>query len=109
MVYIQPDTQGRATLRLPRTLFAASLNGVELSLLHTIERRTYPVPITTITENGDYYLIAGDFSGVKTSGEYDYRLALGDAVLASGVAVLGQLPEAAPEQYEHEVNFEQYD
>lgn len=109
MVYIQPDTQGRATLRLPRTLFAASLTGVELSLLHTIERRTYPVPIVSLSEDGDYYLITGDFSGVKTSGEYDYRLALGDAVLASGVAVLGQLPEAAPEQYEHEVNFEQYD
>ena len=109
MVYIQPDTQGRATLRLPRTLFAASLDGAQFSLLHTIERRTYPVPISTITENGDYYLITGDFSGVKTSGEYDYRLALGDAVLASGVAVLGQLPEAVPEQYEHEVNFEQYD
>ena len=109
MVYIQPDTQGRATLRLPRTLFAASLTGVKLSLLHTIERRTYPVPIDTISEDGDYYLIAGDFSGIKTSGEYDYRLALGDAVLASGVAVLGQLPEAVPEQYEHEVNFEQYD
>ena len=109
MVYIQPNTQGRATLRLPRTLFAASLNGVELSLLHTIERRAYPVPISNLSEDGDYYLIAGDFSGVKTSGEYDYRLAIGDAVLASGVAVLGQLPEAAPEQYEHEVNFEQYD
>ena len=109
MVYIQPDTQGRATLRLPRTLFAASLTGVKLSLLHTIERRTYPVPVVSLSEDGDYYLITGDFSGVKTSGEYDYRLALGDAVLASGVAVLGQLPEAAPEQYEHEVNFEQYD
>lgn len=109
MVYIQPDTQGRATLRLPRTLFAASLTGVKLSLLHTIERRTYHVPIDTLSEDGDYYLIAGDFSGIKTSGEYDYRLALGDAVLASGVAVLGQLPEAVPEQYEHEVNFEQYD
>lgn len=109
MVYIQPDTQGRATLRLPRTLFAASLTGVKLSLLHTIERRTYPVPVDTLSEDGDYYLIAGDFSGIKTSGEYDYRLALGDAVLASGVAVLGQLPEAVPEQYEHEVNFEQYD
>ena len=109
MVYIQPDTQGRATLRLPRTLFAASLTGVKLSLLHTIERRTYPVPIDTLSEDGDYYLIAGDFSGIKTSGEYDYRLALGDAVLASGVAVLEQLPEAVPEQYEHEVNFEQYD
>ena len=109
MVYIQPDTQGRATLRLPRTLFAASLTGVKLSLLHTIERRTYPVPIDTLSEAGDYYLVAGDFSGIKTSGEYDYRLALGDAVLASGVAVLGQLPEAVPEQYEHEVNFEQYD
>ena len=109
MVYIQPDTQGRATLRLPRTLFAASLAGAAFSLLHTIERRTYPVPIDTLSEDGDYYLITGDFSGVKTSGEYDYRLALGDAVLASGVAVLGQLPEAAPEQYEHEVNFEQYD
>ena len=109
MVYIQPDTQGRATLRLPRTLFAASLTGVKLSLLHTIERRTYPVPIVSLSEDGDYYLITGDFSGVKTSGEYDYRLALGDAVLASGVAVLGQLPEAVPEQYEHEVNFEQYD
>ena len=109
MVYIQPDTQGRATLRLPRTLFAASLTGVKLSLLHTIERRNYPVPIDTLSEDGDYYLIAGDFSGIKTSGEYDYRLALGDAVLASGVAVLGQLPEAVPEQYEHEVNFEQYD
>ena len=107
MVYIQPNTQGRATLRLPRTLFAAT--GVVLSLLHTIERRTYPVPIVSLSEDGDYYLIAGDFSGIKTSGEYDYRLALGDAVLASGVAVLGQLPEAAPEQYEHEVNFEQYD
>ena len=102
MVYIQPDTQGRATLRLPRTLFAASLTGAAFSLLHTIERRTYPVPIDTLSEDGDYYLIAGDFSGIKTSGEYD-------AVLASGVAVLGQLPEAAPEQYEHEVNFEQYD
>ena len=109
MVYIQPNTQGRATLRLPRTLFAASLTGVKLSLLHTIERRTYPVPIDTLSEDGDYYLIAGDFSGVKTSGEHDYRLALGDAVLASGVAVMGQLPEAVPEQYEHEVNFEQYD
>lgn len=109
MVYIQPNTQGRATLRLPRTLFAASLTGVKLSLLHTIERRTYPVPIVSLSEDGDYYLIAGDFSGIKTSGEYDYRLALGDAVLASGVAVLGQLPEAVPEQYEHEVNFEQYD
>ena len=109
MVYIQPNTQGRATLRLPRTLFAASLTGVKLSLLHTIERRTYPVQIDTLSEDGDYYLIAGDFSGIKTSGEYDYRLALGDAVLASGVAVLGQLPEAVPEQYEHEVNFEQYD
>ena len=109
MVYIQPDTQGRATLRLPRTLFAASLAGAAFSLLHTIERRTYPVPVVSISEDGDYYLITGDFSGVKTSGEYDYRLALGDAVLASGVAVLGQLPEAVPEQYEHEVNFEQYD
>ena len=109
MVYIQPNTQGRATLRLPRTLFAASLTGVKLSLLHTIERRTYPVPIVSLSEDGDYYLIAGDFSGIKTSGEYDYRLALGDAVLASGVAVMGQLPEAVPEQYEHEVNFEQYD
>ena len=109
MVYIQPDTQGRATLRLPRTLFAASLTGAAFSLLHTIERRTYPVPIDTLSEDGDYYLIAGDFSGIKTSGEYDYRLSLGDAVLASGVAVLGQLPEAVPEQYEHEVNFEQYD
>lgn len=109
MVYIQPNQQGRATLRLPRTLFAASLAGAAFSLLHTIERRTYPVPIVSLSEDGDYYLITGDFSGVKTSGEYDYRLALGDAVLASGVAVLGQLPEAAPEQYEHEVNFEQYD
>ena len=109
MVYIQPDTQGRATLRLPRTLFAASLTGVKLSLLHTIERRTYPVPIVSLSEDGDYYLITGDFSGVKTSGEYDYRLALGDAVLASGVAVLGQLPEAVPEQYEHEVNYDQYE
>ena len=109
MVYIQPDTQGRATLRLARPLFAASLTGVKLSLLHTIERRTYPVPIVSLSEDGDYYLITGDFSGIKTSGEYDYRLALGDAVLASGVAVLGQLPEAVPEQYEHEVNFEQYD
>ena len=109
MVYIQPDTQGRATLRLPRTLFASSLTGAAFSLLHTVERRTYPVPIDTLSEDGDYYLITGDFSGVKTSGEYDYRLALGDAVLASGVAVLGQLPEAVPEQYEHEVNFEQYD
>lgn len=109
MVYIQPNTQGRATLRLPRTLFAASLTGAAFSLLHTIERRTYPVPVVSLSEDGDYYLITGDFSGVKTSGEYDYRLALGDAVLASGVAVLGQLPEAVPEQYEHEVNFEQYD
>ena len=109
MVYIQPNTQGRATLRLPRTLFAASLTGVKLSLLHTIERRTYPVAIVSLSEDGDYYLITGDFSGVKTAGEYDYRLAIEDAVLASGVAVLGQLPEAAPEQYEHEVNFEQYD
>ena len=63
----------------------------------------------TTGNSGCYYLITGDFSGVKTSGEYDYRLALGDAVLASGVAVLGQLPEAVPEQYEHEENFEQYD
>ena len=109
MVYIQPNTQGRATLRLPRTLFAASLTGVKLSLLHTIERRAYPVPIVSLSEDGDYYLIAGDFSGIKTSGEYDYRLALGDAVLASGVAVLGQLPEAVPEQYEHEVNYDQYE
>ena len=109
MVYIQPNTQGRATLRLPRTLFAASLTGVKLSLIHTIERRTYPVPIVSLSEDGDYYLITGDFSGIKTSGEYDYRLALGDAVLASGVAVLGQLPEAVPEQYEHEVNYDQYE
>ena len=109
MVYIQPNTQGRATLRLPRTLFAASLTGAAFSLLHTIERRTYPVPIVSLSEDGDYYLIAGDFSGIKTSGEYDYRLALGDAVLASGVAVLGQLPEAVPEQYEHEVNYDQYE
>ena len=85
------------------------MRALALSLLHTIERRTYPVPIVSISEDGDYYLIAGDFSGIKTSGEYDYRLALGDAVLASGGAVLGQLPEAVPEQYEHEVNFEQYD
>lgn len=109
MVYINPDTQGRATLRLPRTLFAASLAGVALSLRSNMERKEYAVQIESISEDGDYYLIAGDFSGIKASGEYDYRLTIGDAVLASGVAVIGELPEVAADEYHHEVNYQQYD
>ena len=109
MVYINPDTQGKAVVLLPRTLAAERLTGVALSLRSNMERKEYAATIESISEDGDYYRIAGDFSGIKASGEYDYRLTLPGAVLACGVAVFGELPEVAADEYHHEVNYEQYD
>ena len=107
MIYIDITTEV-LPVRLPRTS-AAPFEGAKLYLKSTVDRVTYEVPVTGIQDDGDYYAIVADFSAIKTSGEYEYRLAAGGANLALGLAVIGAIPAEVPEQYEQKAEFEQYE
>lgn len=107
MIYIDNDNP-RLLVRFPRTC-SASLQGAVLEFVSTVDRKSYTIPVTSIDEDGDYFAIVGDFSGLEASGEYEYRLTASDEILASGVAAIGELPAVVREQYESEKEYQQYE
>lgn len=107
MIYIA-DTSKSVTLRLPRTSKAPA-EGAALAFISTVDRVTYAIPLAGIAEDGDYYAITGDFSAIKTSGEYEYHFTAKGANLAAGVAFVGELPAIVPEQYVKATEYQQYE
>lgn len=107
MIYIA-DTSTPITMLVPRTSKAPA-EGAALELVSTVDRVVYVIPLTEVSDEGDYYAISGDFSAIKTSGEYEYHLRAGEENLAAGVAVVGELPAIVPEQYVKATEYQQYE
>ncbi|MCR5071209.1 MAG: hypothetical protein K6A62_04710 [Bacteroidales bacterium] len=106
MLYISsPET---LFVSIPRT-DDAPFGGAVLTMVGTVSRKTFVVPVVEISVDGDYYSVRADFGAIDAPGEYEYRLTAGDATLASGVACAGQLPTVEHTQYETEKEYQQYE
>lgn len=106
MIYIEQAIV--IDFRIPRTTAAPTTNAV-LTFTSTVGRADYVIPVEDLAVEGDYYLIRADFSALKTAGEYEYHLDAGGVNLAAGVATVGTIPNAVPEQYEKPTTYEQYE
>ena len=107
MIYV-PTTTKPVPVRIPRTLAGETTGTPALALTGTADRRVYHVPVTGFTADGLYYAFSGDFSAVKTPGEYEYRLTASGANLATGIMRIGDTPNPAPDTYEITPQYEQY-
>lgn len=107
MIYV-PTTSDPVYVRIPRTLADTPADAPVLTLTGTADRRVYSVPVTDFSADGLYYAFEGDFSAVKTPGEYEYRLTAGGANLATGIMRIGDTPNPAPDTYEISHQYEQY-
>ena len=106
MIYIEQAIV--IDFRIPRTTDAPT-EGAVLTFTSTVGRVDYVIPVADLAVEGEYYVIRADFSALKTAGEYEYHLDVEGANLAAGVAVVGQIPTAVPEQYEKTTEYEQYE
>lgn len=106
MIYIEQAIV--IDFRIPRTTAAPTANAI-LTFTSTVGRADYIIPVTALAVEGEYYLIRADFSALKTAGEYEYHLDAGGVNLAAGVATVGTIPTAVPEQYEKPTTYEQYE
>lgn len=107
MIYIE-QAAAATDIRIPRST-AAPVEGAVLTFTSTVGRADYVIPVDDLSIDGDYYAIRADFSALKTTGEYEYHLDAGGLNLAAGVATVGRIPTAVPEQYEKPTTFEQYE
>lgn len=106
MIYIaQPAAD--TVIRIPRTAMLP-YEGAQLTLRSTVGLQEISVTLASVQASPLYYTIAGDFSAVGTAGEYEYRLTAGDALLASGILVVGELPDVPRLEYEKTIEYEQY-
>lgn len=96
-------------VRIPRTAAVASLEEPALLLNSTVDKHSYQVPVLSIEEDGDYFAISADFTSLNAPGDYEYLLTLRGDSAASGVAMLGSLPDPAPVQTEIDIEFKQYE
>lgn len=106
MIYV-PTPSASVELRIPRTIVAPH-GGATLTLRSTVELRETAVPLESIEASALYFVISADFSAVNVPGEYEYRLEAYGELLASGVLVVGDLPDVARVQYEKTQQYEQY-
>ena len=106
MIYIEQAIV--IDFRIPRTTAAPTANAV-LTFTSTVGRADYVIPVANLAVDGEYYQIRADFSALKTPGEYEYHLDAGGVNLAAGVATVGTIPTAVPEQYEKPTTYEQYE
>ena len=107
MIYIA-SAASATDLRVPRTT-DAPIEGAELRFVSTVGLTEYATPVASISVDGDYYAIRADLSALKATGEYEYHLTAKGVNLASGLAMVGEIPSIATEQYEKQTEYEQYE
>lgn len=106
MIYIaQPAAD--TVIRIPRTALLP-YEGAQLTLRSTVGLQETEIDLASVEASPLYYTIEGDFSALATAGEYEYRLTAGDALLASGILVVGELPDVTRLEYEKTIEYEQY-
>lgn len=107
MIYV-PTPSAAVTLRIPRTC-SAPYAGAVLTVRSTVGLREAEIPLVSLDASDLYFVISADFSAANVPGEYEYRLAVPDAILATGVLAVGELPDVDRMQYDKSVQYEQYD
>lgn len=116
MVYV-PDITSSASVLLPRPCAApADLSGLRLTLVSTYTRQSASCSVPDIYVQGGYWVLE-DFGWDVVSedfdeelGEFEYSLEStdGSAVYATGIIVLGPVPETEATEYEKNAVYEQY-
>lgn len=109
MIYLQ-NTDNSQQVRIPRSLPTPAGADLSLVLRSTMLEGESTLSVTDTSTSTKYYLFAVTLSG-QVSGEYEYKVKAGTAILAQGVLRIleaADSPQVEVQQYGTTIEIEQY-
>ena len=104
MIYINTNDIQRLFIPLPS---GNDVSHPTINLTHTVELAGHDMDILEDWRVKDGYLVVDRVSRPMTAGEYEYAVTDAGVIIAKGIAVAEELPQADV-NYEEEIEYTQY-